>query len=149
MRIGELARRAGCEVETIRYYEREALLGKPQRDGNGYRRYRDADFVQLNFIRHCRSLDMSLSDIRTLLEFNADLSQACGEINHLIDRQIARVHERIESLRGLEKQLRALRGACGLDVPSANCGIMGDLRRAATGATCHCHNGSTSRLDND
>jgi Cd(II)/Pb(II)-responsive transcriptional regulator len=139
MRIGELARHTGCDVETIRFYEREALLEKPARDPNGYRRYDDTHLTQLGFIRHCRSLDIALSDIRTLLAFNADPSLACGEINDLIDRQIAGVHGRIESLRRLEGQLQALRGACGLDVPSAKCGIIEDLRRAATGARCHCH----------
>ena len=99
MQIGELARRTGCDVETIRFYEREALLDKPARDPNGYRRYDDSHLTQLGFIRHCRSLDIALSDIRTLLALSADPSLACGEINDLIDRQIAGVHDRIESLR--------------------------------------------------
>ena len=60
-------------------------------------------------------------------------------INDLIDRQIARVHDRVEALRTLENQLLALRSACVLDVPSAACGIINDLLRASTGATCHCH----------
>lgn len=139
MRIGELAKRAGCDVETIRYYEREGLLAKPHREPNGYRHYDDKHLQQLSFIRHCRSLDIALSDIRRLLAFNADPDLACGEINDLIDRQIARVHERVEALRTLESQLMALRSACGLDVASAACGIIEDLRRAAVEATCHCH----------
>jgi Cd(II)/Pb(II)-responsive transcriptional regulator len=139
MQIGELARLTGCDVETIRFYEREGLLYKPARDPNGYRRYDDAHLTQLGFIRHCRSLDIALSDIRTLLAFNADPSLACGEINDLIDRQIAGVHARIESLLNLEGQLKALRSACGRDVSTAECGIIEDLRHAPTDAHCHCH----------
>ena len=139
MRIGELARRAGCDVETIRYYEREALLPKPDRDLNGYRRYGEPHLTQLSFIRHCRSLDIALSDIRTLLAFSADPELACGDINELIDRQIARVHDRVKAMRSLETQLLALRSTCGLNVAGPACGIIEDLRRAATGAPCHCH----------
>jgi Cd(II)/Pb(II)-responsive transcriptional regulator len=133
MRIGELARRAGCDVETIRFYERERLLAKPDREPNGYRLYGDAHLKQLRFIRHCRTLDIGLSDVRTLLEISSAPRLGCGEINHLIDRQIARVHDRIESLRTLEAQLLGLRSTCGLDVPSASCGIINNLQRFAAG----------------
>ena len=73
MRIGELSRHSGCDVETIRYYEREGLLDAPQREDNGYRRYGDGHLVQLNFVRHCRSLGMSLADVRRLRDFQRNL----------------------------------------------------------------------------
>ena len=58
MRIGELAQRSDCDVETVRFYEREGLLDLPDREANGYRRYSEAHLVQIKFIRHCRSLGM-------------------------------------------------------------------------------------------
>jgi DNA-binding transcriptional MerR regulator len=62
IRISDLAKRSGCEVVTIRYY---GLLPKPARSGGNFRLY--GDIERLQFIRHCRSLDMRLAEIRTLL----------------------------------------------------------------------------------
>lgn len=71
IKIGELAKRTGCEVVTIRYYEKEGLLPEPARSDGNFRLYGAAHVERLRFIRHCRSLDMSLSEIRTLF-VNAD-----------------------------------------------------------------------------
>src|SRR3546814_16359263 len=86
MKIGELAQRSGCNIETVRFYEREGLLDAPERDSNGYRRYAEANLIELNFILHCRSLGMGLPEVRTLRSFQANPELACDEINHLIDR---------------------------------------------------------------
>ncbi len=61
MRIGELAKRSDTDVETVRFYEREGLLDAPAREANGYRSYAVTHQVQLNFIRHCRSLGIGLA----------------------------------------------------------------------------------------
>ncbi len=112
MKIGEIAQRSSCDIETIRYYEREGLLVKPAREANGYRRYDEGHLAQLNLIRHCRSLDISLSDIRILRNFQSNPELACDEVNQLIDNQIQRIHQQVESLRFLEQQLHALRDTC-------------------------------------
>jgi DNA-binding transcriptional MerR regulator len=64
MRIGELAARAACDVQTIRYYEREGLLEPPEREPSGYRRYAGGHLARLHFIRHCRTLDIPLAEVR-------------------------------------------------------------------------------------
>ena len=71
MTIGELARRTGCGIETIRYYEHEGLLPKPGRTSGNFRRYGQEHAELLSFIRHCRSLDMALNEIRILLRFRS------------------------------------------------------------------------------
>ncbi|MCG5259145.1 Cd(II)/Pb(II)-responsive transcriptional regulator [Cupriavidus gilardii] len=145
MRIGELARRSGCDAETIRYYEREGLLDAPQREDNGYRRYGDAHLVQLNFVRHCRSLGMSLSDVRRLRDFARDPSAACDGINALLDRQIEQIHAQRLALEALETQLRALRHTCQEGHRghpghrASECGILQNLQQAAGGGPCECH----------
>ncbi|MES2152047.1 MAG: Cd(II)/Pb(II)-responsive transcriptional regulator [Pseudomonadota bacterium] len=139
MRIGELAKRSHCDVETVRFYEREGLLEAPARESNGYRRYTDAHLVQLNFIRHCRSLDMGLADVHLLRNFQANPALACAEINHLLDRQIDRIHHQVESLRQLEQQLHTLRDSCHSSQAGADCGIMRNLTLAAEGDPCPCH----------
>ncbi|MDR2787549.1 MAG: Cd(II)/Pb(II)-responsive transcriptional regulator [Candidatus Accumulibacter sp.] len=127
MRIGELAKRSNCDVETVRFYERGGLLDKPAREANGYRCYSEAHLEQLNFIRHCRSLGIGLSEARVLRCFQANPELACDEVNQLVDRQIARIHQQIESLRLLEQQLRTLRGACDVNRSVGECGIMRSL----------------------
>lgn len=139
MRIGELAKSGDCDVETVRFYEREGLLEAPARDANGYRRYTEAHQVQLKFIRHCRSLGMGLPEVRTLRSFQASPRSACGEIDQLVDRQIARIHQQIESLRQLERQLHALRDSCHASRPADECGILRTLASAAQGQACSCH----------
>ena len=101
MKIGELAARADTQVETIRYYEREGLLpAAPRTDGN-YRIYGDEHLERLAFIRHCRSLDMTLDEIRVLLRFKDDPEADCGDVDALLDEHIGHVAARIRNLRQL------------------------------------------------
>lgn len=139
MQIGELAKMAGCEVETIRYYEKEKLLSAPERSAAGYRLYRGEHLGELNFILHCRSLGISLAEIRQLAAFRADPSLACAEINQLIDLHIDNVHQQIESLSLLQQQLLALRQRCLHASDAAHCGILQTLVQAAEGEHCACH----------
>ena len=138
LRIGELARATGVEVETIRYYEKAGLLPPPARQSNGYRAYGAAHLERLAFIRHCRALDMPLADVQRLLDFTHSDDNACPEINALIDAQLTRVHARLLSMQALEKQLAALRRRCqhATDGP---CGILHELVAAAHGEACACH----------
>ncbi|NNM65300.1 MAG: Cd(II)/Pb(II)-responsive transcriptional regulator [Burkholderiales bacterium] len=138
MRIGELAQRGQCDVETVRFYEREGLLDAPAREGNGYRNYNSDHLVQLNFIRHCRSLGIGLPDVRVLRSFQQHPESACDAINQLIDRQIARIHHQAESLRQLERLLHALRETCQANQTASACGILQNLQHAAAGEPCEC-----------
>jgi Cd(II)/Pb(II)-responsive transcriptional regulator len=139
MRIGELAKRSDTDVETVRFYEREGLLDAPAREANGYRSYAETHQVQLNFIRHCRSLGIGLAEVRTLRSFQASPELACDEINQLIDRQIVRIHQQVESLHLLEQQLHSLRDTCHANQKASECGIMRNLAQAAEGEACSCH----------
>ena len=139
MRTGELARLSDCDVETIRFYEREGLLAAPAREANGYRSYTEAHLVQLNFIRHCRSLGIGLPEVRILRSFQARPELACEEINQLIDQQIGRIHQQVETLRLLERQLHALRDTCRATQRASECGILRNLAQAAEGEGCSCH----------
>jgi len=139
MRIGELAKRGGSNIETVRFYEREGLLEAPARDPNGYRRYTAVHLVQLNFVRHCRSLGMGLTEIRALRRFQTTPELACQDVNDLIDSQIDRIQQQIQSLRSLERQLHALRDTCHANRKTSECGIMRNLEQAAEGDGCPCH----------
>ena len=69
VKIGELAKMTGCQVVTIRYYEKEGLLSEPDRTGANYRLYGDKEIERLHFILHCRHHGMKLSEIRDLLAY--------------------------------------------------------------------------------
>ncbi|WP_022654169.1 Cd(II)/Pb(II)-responsive transcriptional regulator [Aquaspirillum serpens] len=131
MKIGELARLTDCEVQTIRFYEREGLLPIPERTSSGYRVYQTQHVVALNFIRLCRALGIGLADIRRLRDLQANPDLACDEINQLIDQQIQRIHQQVESLQVLESQLRQLRQACHHNQKASECGIIRHLQHAA------------------
>lgn len=148
MRIGDLARRAGCTVETVRYYEKEGLLAEPARGGNNYRLYGAAHLEALSFIRNCRLLEMSLEEIRMLLRLKSDPARDCSEVNVILDEHIAHVTGRIESLETLRGQLEGLRSLC-VEVRSAGaCAILRELaepgepddgRPEGAGAGCASH----------
>ena len=139
MKIGELSQATGVDVETIRYYEKSGLLSPPPRDANGYRAYGQPQLEQLAFVRHCRSLDIPLADVRRLLEFVGSPAADCGDIDQLIDAQLVRVRARLKSLRALERQLAALRAQCDSDHQAQTCGILEELVSAAEGEACACH----------
>ena len=131
MLIGELAKHAGCDAGTIRYYEREGLLQKPYRSPSGYRKYTDAHLVQLNFVLHCRALGMTLAEIKALQGFQANPSAPCAGVSELIDRQIDRIQQQLKVLHVLEKQLADLRCRCNTNMSAGECGIMKALASAA------------------
>ncbi len=142
MRIGDLAESTGTAVETIRFYEREGLIPAAQRADNNYRVYTAAHAERLAFIRHCRNLDMTLDEIRTLLRLRDAPSQDCGEVNALLDEHIGHVTHRIRELRTLQKDLKALRARCGTPHAIEQCGILNELDTAAaqsTSASPHRH----------
>jgi Cd(II)/Pb(II)-responsive transcriptional regulator len=131
MRIGALAERTQCQAETIRYYEREGLLPVPPRSQGNYRIYGAVHVERLSFIRHCRSLDMTLDEIRTLLDFCDDPMSDCAEVSSLLDEHIHHVANRISQLRHLERQLKDLRSLCASPGHAKGCGILKEMSRVA------------------
>lgn len=132
MKIGELAVAAQTPVETIRYYERAGLLPPAPRSDGNYRIYHAEHVERLAFVRHCRSLDMTLDEIRVLLRFREAPQEQCGEVNALIDAHIDHVTTRMRELRHLQRQLQALRAACADERTAAQCGILSELAQVST-----------------
>jgi Cd(II)/Pb(II)-responsive transcriptional regulator len=139
MRIGELAKSTGCDVETIRYYEKSGLLDEPARNRAGYREYQAQHQERLQFIRHCRSLQMGLADIRVLLDLKSKPTAGCQSVNELLDHHIERIQEQMEGLRTLERQLTTLRHQCGEPHSIQECAILQNLAEAADDHGCACH----------
>jgi len=137
MRIGELAEQTDCQVETVRYYEQQGLLPKPARSAGNFRIYGRTHVERLSFIRHCRSLDMTLEEIRALLCFRDAPERNCADVNRLLDEHIGHVAERIADMRRLETQLRALRRRCQEAQGTKDCGILNELANYSARANIH------------
>lgn len=134
MKIGELGHATGTAVETIRYYEREGLLAPPMRTAGNFRIYGDRHVERLSFIRRCRSLDMTLAEIRALLRFKDAPTENCQDVNTLLDAHIGHVRSRIRELQALEEQLRGLRDCCREASDAAHCGILQELSQPVDAA---------------
>lgn len=143
MRIGELARHAGVDVQTVRYYEREGLIDAPARTASGYRAYGPLHAERLSFIRHCRSLDMPLGEIRQLIELSRDPQVSCDEVDRLVRTHLGRVRAKRAALEALEAQLASLSAQCASGHRVADCGILEELIHAAHGDACACHPAAT------
>jgi DNA-binding transcriptional MerR regulator len=139
MKIGDVASRAGLDAQTVRYYEREGLLEVPARLPSGYRSYGPHHLERLNFIRHCRSLDMPLADVRQLIDLSASKSVSCEQVDALVQSHLERVRAKLSALSALENQLSALRSQCDSGHRVANCGILEELIHAGHGEACACH----------
>jgi Cd(II)/Pb(II)-responsive transcriptional regulator len=132
--IGALARDAECPPETIRYYERKGLLPPATRTAGNYRVYGAAHLERLVFIRNCRSLDMTLDEIKQLLRFRDEPQSECGAAHALIDEHIAHIGERIVELGQLQTQLQALRLQCQPVGDAKKCGILDRLEQKSPGS---------------
>jgi Cd(II)/Pb(II)-responsive transcriptional regulator len=139
MKIGELAEITGTTVETIRFYERENLLRSAARAGNNYRMYSQEHVDQLAFIRRCRSLDMTLDEVRALLLLRAATAEDCSDVNALLDKHIEHVMHRIHELNALVAELNSIRANCSSSRPLAECGILSELESGSATSNASTH----------
>lgn len=139
MKIGELAQRTGISIETIRFYEAQGLLPPPARAANNYRVYTPEHVEQLAFIAKCRSLDMAHTEIRRLLELQANPQASCEEINHLLDEHLRHVEARIAELTDLKRQIEAIGQRCTTAASVAECGVLQSLHEEPVAASHHGH----------
>jgi Cd(II)/Pb(II)-responsive transcriptional regulator len=132
MKIGELSKKTGCKVVTIRYYEKERLLAEPERTDGNYRLYSGDDLDRLEFIMHCRKHGMKLDAIKKLLAFRDRPQRDCTWVSELIDSHLAGVEEQIRSLEHLKEHLEKLRRRCAGGHSGDDCGIMRSLEKRAS-----------------
>ncbi|OOF62120.1 MerR family transcriptional regulator [Rodentibacter sp. Ppn85] len=109
MKIGQLAKALNCTVETIRFYEKQGLLPSPLRSNGNFRQYNEDHLKRLSFICNCRSLDLSLNEIKTLISLENQTEQRTEEMNKLLDRHIKDTAKRIHELAHLRMKLIELK----------------------------------------
>lgn len=115
---GDLARVTGCNIETIRYYEKTGLLPDPPRTNAGYRIYSAAHTTRLGFILRARELGFSMEDIRGLLGLGDGTAPTCAEIKERTERHLSDVRTKIADLKQIEHVLAKTAARCsGEQVP--------------------------------
>jgi MerR family copper efflux transcriptional regulator len=139
--IGELAKAAGVGVETVRFYERERLLERPQRTSGNYRRYDAAALGRLRFIRNAKELGFTLDEIRRLLRMSRDAHTDAGDFHELASEKIAWIDGRIAQLRNMRRTLsRAVEACPGHGADKSRCPVLGLLtgERRTHPSACRC-----------
>lgn len=111
--IGELARRTGTKVPTIRYYESIGLLPAPVRTEGNQRRYEREHLDRLKFVRHARQLGFEVADIRELLDMSGRPQDSCHQADSIARSHLAAVERRIAQLAGLQHELQRMVDECG------------------------------------
>ncbi|MGL4666431.1 MAG: MerR family transcriptional regulator [Saezia sp.] len=134
LRIKDLVQAVEVQAETIRYYERAGLMPTSKRSANNYRLYDQSDVNRLRFIRNCRALDMSLDEVRELINFiehankHPELAEDdCSGVRSIVCEHLGHVQNRLKSLKLLEKQLHKLLQACDHPEPTSSCGMVHSL----------------------
>jgi len=125
--IGQLARQAHVNVETIRYYERRGLIAEPARNEAGYRQY-SADFVaRIRFIKRAQSLGFSLREIGELLALRVESRAACEQVQQRAEAKIASIEAKIHALQNMQQTLVRLVAACENNELTGDCPILDAL----------------------
>jgi len=128
--IGELSKRTGVNIETIRYYERIGVMPKPPRTDGGHRVYTEPDTRRLSFISRSRQLGFSLDEIRALLSLVDSDEYTCADVRVLTLEHAAKIHKKIADLKKLERVLKDMAAQCHGDrVPDCPIvdALMGDV----------------------
>jgi MerR family mercuric resistance operon transcriptional regulator len=122
--IGQLAKKAGVNVETIRYYERRGLIERPAKPATGYRHYSKEILQRLLFIRRAQTLGFKLDEVENLLLLSVG---HCTEIQSLAEQKLDQVHDKIRDLQRLEAVLSDLVRQCGESGDKAHCPVVDTL----------------------
>ena len=126
MTIGELARRTGAKVETVRYYERAGLLPPPARTAGNYRSFELEHLSRLNFILRARRLGFSLDQVRELLDLTHHQDRSCEAVDGIARQHLAEVEHKLAELSRLRDELTGVLGQCRRGVV-ADCRIIESL----------------------
>lgn len=133
MTVSKLANAAGVHIETVRFYEREGLLPKPERSSGGHRLYSDDDAERLRFIQRSKDVGFTLKEIHELLFLRDSNIATCGDIGEVARRKLAEIEAKLALLHQMRDHLKELVDQCpGGTASVKECNILQDLE----GKTC-------------
>jgi MerR family copper efflux transcriptional regulator len=125
--IGQLARRAGVGIETVRFYERQGLLPKPPRTPSGYRQYSADALGRLAFIGRAKALGFALREIAELLVLDASREATCDDVKRKAQAKLAETEAQLAELTRVRNTLKDLVSACA-GGPAGTCPVLLNLK---------------------
>lgn len=127
LRSGDVARLAGVNIETLRYYERRSLLGKPPRTAGGFRKYAPEAVRRVRFIKRAQSLGFMLEEVRELIGLGKGTLATCEDVCTFAEQKINSIDEKIRQLQAMKRALRTLVDGCPGKGPKIECRIIESL----------------------
>jgi len=127
LKIGQVAKRAGVGVETIRFYERKGLLEEPPRRESGYRQYSSDVINRIQFIKRSKELGFSLREIGELLVLRVDETTSSSEVRHRAQAKIAEIEDKIGDLERMKRALATVTACCKGQGSITECPILDAL----------------------
>lgn len=127
MRSGQVARDAGVNVETLRYYERRGILQMPERRPSGFREYTEEAVGVIRFVKRAQELGFSLDEIETLLTLAAGGPESCDSARALASRKLDELDAKMRSIRAMQDSLRRLVATCQMPRSERDCPLLGAL----------------------
>ena len=114
LQIGEVAKRAGVSIDTLRYYEKMKLLPKPTRSSGGFRLFAPEHIEQVRFIKQAQELGFTLKEIKGLLASGG--AEECRRVRHLLKRKLSELDERLKTMRDFRRVLTRHLSACEVEL---------------------------------
>jgi MerR family mercuric resistance operon transcriptional regulator len=127
--IGRLAKEAGVNLETVRYYERQGLMPRPSRTPSGYRMYPAEDIRRLKFIKRAQELGFSLREVRELISLRVSATATTATLRTRAEEKIADIEAKIKTLESMKESLCKLTQSCRGYGPVSECPILDSLDR--------------------
>ncbi|ENH4363606.1 Zn(2+)-responsive transcriptional regulator [Vibrio fluvialis] len=128
--IGELAKRCGVSTDTLRFYEKNALISPAGRSDSDYRLYDEENQKQVSFILKAKELGLSLEEIKELLEIRLEATEhSCAEVKSITSAKLALIDEKIAELTRIRSALKKINDACcgHRDDDASHCSILAAL----------------------
>ena len=128
--VGQLAKRVGLNIQTVRYYEREGLLPEPERTSGGHRLYSEEDILRLQFIQGAKDCGFTLREIADLMQMRDSDIATCTDVRERAKAKLAETEHKLKQMNTLKKHLKKLIADCpGGDVGVDCCNIISDLEK--------------------
>ena len=131
LRIGEVAERAGVNIQTLRNYERRGLLAEPDRRPSGYREYSPEAVRVVRFVKRAQELGFTLGEVEELLRLRVDRRASCADVRARARAKIADVEGKVRSLHAIKRALETLLASCRAEGSTRECPILEALDRAS------------------
>ena len=125
--VGQLAKKANVNIETIRYYERRGLLPEPLRNKSGHRQYSIKDLKRTKFIKRTQSLGFSLNEISDLLSLKMEPGKTCADVKQRVKSKLKDIEEKMKTLQRMRAVLLELETNCPGKGPLNECPILETL----------------------